>query len=74
MGFSVCTTIAVAAFVLFVVFMVYVSVNAEPTHKITLVKDDFTCVKSHTVTRIMTVGKVMVPQFDEVCDAYERKK
>lgn len=62
------------AFLLFVIFMVYVSVNAEPTQKITLVKDDFTCVKSHTITRIMPVGKVMVPQYYDVCDSYERKK
>lgn len=72
---SVITQVLIGtAFLLFVIFMVYVSVNAEPSQKIELVKDDFTCVKSRTVTRILPVGKVMIPQFEEVCDAYERKK
>lgn len=44
--------------------------SQQPTFS--LQKDGWACTKSHQVTYLHMVGKVMIPQHRTVCDTWER--
>ena len=50
-------------------YAVYENVVAE---KFSLVKSEWTCTKSHNLSTVVLVGKVIVPQNNTVCDNYQR--
>lgn len=45
--------------------------SSRPTFE--LKKDDWVCTATHKQQYVMLVGKVMVPQWRNVCDIWERK-